>query len=106
MENLLQIVSVPVISAVVYGAMELYKYTVNGKESLIRVIPVIAVVFGVVLGIVAFFATPDIIAADNVFTAILIGGASGLAATGTNQIFKQLGKGKEEGDENDNAGNG
>jgi hypothetical protein len=96
MENLLQIVAVPVISAIVYGALALYKYVVNGKEPLIRVIPVIAVALGVVLGIVAFFATPDIIAADNVFTAILIGGASGLAATGTNQIFKQLGKGKED----------
>jgi FtsH-binding integral membrane protein len=96
MENLLQIVSVPVITTVVYGALALYKYVVNGKESLIRLIPVIAVALGVVLGITAFFATPDIIAADNVFTAILIGGASGLAATGTNQIFKQLTKGKED----------
>ena len=96
MENLLQIISVPVITAVVYGALALYKYAVNGKESLIRLIPVIAVALGVVLGITAFFATPDIIAADNVFTAILIGGASGLAATGTNQIFKQLTKGKED----------
>jgi hypothetical protein len=101
MENLLQIVAVPVISAIVYGALALYKYAVNGKEPLIRVIPVIAVILGVVLGIVAFFATPDIIAADNVFTAILIGGASGLAATGTNQIFKQLTKGKEDGDDDE-----
>jgi hypothetical protein len=90
MENLLQIVSVPVITAVVYGAMELYKYTVNGKESFIRLIPVIGAILGATLGIVAFFVVPGIVAADNIFTAILTGGASGLAATGGNQIIKQL----------------
>jgi hypothetical protein len=90
MENLIEIVSVPVITAVVYGAMELYKYAVNGKESLIRLIPVIGAILGAALGLVAFFAVPGIAAADNVFTAILTGGASGLAATGGNQIIKQL----------------
>ena len=44
------------------------------------------------LGLVAFYAVPSIIPATNVCVAILIGGASGLTATGTNQIIKQLGK--------------
>lgn len=96
MENLIQIVSVPVITAIVYGAMQLYKYIVNGKELWIRLIPVFSVLLGVILGIVAFYAVNAIIPADNVFTAILIGGASGLAATGTNQIFKQLTKCKKD----------
>jgi hypothetical protein len=103
MENLIQVVAVPVITAICYGALALYKYAVNCKEAFIRLIPVIAVLLGVALGITAFFATPDIIAADNVFTAILIGGASGLAATGTNQIFKQLGKPNDEPDEKANG---
>jgi uncharacterized membrane protein len=90
MEDLLQIVSVPVITAIVYGAAELYKKAVNDKESLIRLIPILGAVLGAVLGITAFFAAPEIIAADNVFTAILTGGASGLAATGGHQVFKQL----------------
>ncbi|MDR2047130.1 MAG: hypothetical protein LBP79_04440 [Clostridiales bacterium] len=84
MENLIEIVSVPVITAVVYGAMELYKYDVSGKESSIRLIPIIGAILDAAFGITAFFAIPDIVAADNVFTAILIGGASGLAATGGN----------------------
>lgn len=90
MDNLIQIVSVPVITGIVYGAMELYKQAVNGKESLVRLIPIIAVVLGTLLGIVAFYAVPDIIPAENVFVALLIGAASGAAATGTNQAFKQL----------------
>ena len=92
MDNLLQIVSVPVIAALVYGALAGYKIIVNGKEKWVRVIPVVAGLLGVILGVAAFYAAPDIVAADNVFTAILIGGASGLAATGTNQIWKQLTK--------------
>lgn len=103
MDNLIQIASVPVITAIVYGAMAGYKFIVSGKENLIRIIPVIAAALGVVLGVVAFYAAPEVMPADNIFTAILIGGASGLAATGGNQIFKQLLKkndtDKEGGDE-------
>ena len=34
--------------------------------------------------------------AENVFVAIIIGGASGLSATGAHQIFKQTSKRKED----------
>ena len=101
MENLIEIVSVPVIVAIVYGALAGYKHIVNGKEKLIKIIPVIAGGLGVVLGVIAFYAIPEIIAAENIFTAILIGGSSGLAATGTNQIFKQLLKKIDKGDKAD-----
>lgn len=101
MENLVEMVSVPVIVSIVYVAMQLYKYVVNGSEKWIRLIPVWGAILGVVLGVIAFYAVPGIVPADNVFTAILIGGASGLAATGTNQIFKQLTKGKEGEESND-----
>lgn len=100
MGNLIEIVSVPIIVSVVYGALALYKRIVNGNEKFIKIIPIIAAGLGVILGIITFYAAPDIIAADNVFTAILIGGSSGLAATGTNQIFKQLTKKDENADEN------
>lgn len=101
MTNLVEIASVPIIVSVVYGALALYKNLVGGKEKLIKIIPLIAAALGVVLGIIAFYAAPEIIAADNIFTAILVGGASGLAATGTNQIFKQLTK--KEDDKSDDA---
>lgn len=90
MLNFVEILSVPAIVSVVYGALTVYKKAVEGKEKLIKIIPVLAAVIGIILGIIAYYAMPEIIAADNIFTAILIGGASGLAATGTNQIFKQL----------------
>ena len=53
-------------------------------------IPVICGLAGIVLGIVALLiGVPDFPAADYL-TAAAVGGASGLAATGADQIFKQL----------------
>lgn len=49
---------------------------------------------------------PSIIPAENVAVAIVIGGASGLSAAGTNQIVKQLNKKadeKQSAEENPNA---
>ena len=53
-------------------------------------IPAFCGVFGVLLGIVAFaIGMPDFPAADYI-NAAAIGGASGLAATGIDQVAKQL----------------
>jgi hypothetical protein len=53
-------------------------------------IPVICGMSGVVLGIVALYiGVPDFPATDPM-TAAAVGGASGLAATGIDQITKQL----------------
>lgn len=55
-------------------------------------IPVICGVCGIVLGIAAMYiGVPDFPAADPL-TAAAVGGASGLAATGINQVVKQLTK--------------
>ena len=88
----LNFITVPIIAAVVYGLLTILKKAVHDNEKVLRFIPLIAAGVGAVLGIVAFFALPEIIPATDAFTAILIGGASGLAATGTNQIVKQLSK--------------
>ena len=96
MENIIEIVSVPVIAGAVYGAVTLIKKAVKCDEKVMKFLPLISAGLGIIFGIIAFFAAPEIIAADNVLTAILVGGASGLAATGTHQAFKQLlQKGKE-----------
>lgn len=96
MDNLIEIVSVPVIATAVYWVVNLIKYAVKSNEIFMRLIPLIAAVLGAGLGIIAFYALPSVIAADNWLMALLIGGASGLSATGVNQVIKQLGKGKEE----------
>lgn len=90
---MMEIICVPVIVALVFVIMEIYKrYIAKENETMIRIIPLIAGGLGIVFGIVCFYAFPAIISATNLLTAILVGGASGLSATGCNQIFKQLKK--------------
>ena len=94
MENL-NFVSVPVIVAAVVGCLELLKKAVDGNGKVLKFFPLIAAGLGAVLGIIAFFALPEIIPAGNAFVALLIGGSSGLAATGRVPwpTFSRQGKG-------------
>ena len=52
-------------------------------------IPIICGIFGGVMGVVGMKIMPDFPATDYI-TAIAVGIVSGLAATGANQIYKQL----------------
>ena len=59
-----------------------------------KFIPIICGVCGGLLGIIAMFIMPDFPATDYI-TAAAVGIVSGLAATGANQVFKQLGSGSD-----------
>jgi hypothetical protein len=89
----MEIICVPVIVAIVYVLVEAYKkWLAKGREKWLNVIPVIAVILGGVLGAVFFYVAPQLIVATNIWVALVVGVCSGLSATGTNQIFKQLKK--------------
>lgn len=90
MENYLEMISVPIISCIVYWLVEVFKYTFNNSEKFKRFIPLISVTLGGILGIVCFYLVPNIVPASNALVALVIGGASGLTATGVHQISKQL----------------
>lgn len=92
MEEYLNLISVPAIAAVVYWVINITKHIVGENETFNRFIPLIATGLGVVCGVICFFFIPSIIPAENVLVAIVIGGASGLTATGANQIIKQIAK--------------
>lgn len=58
-----------------------------------KYIPIACGLVGAVLGLVALYTgLPDFPAADPL-TAAAVGIVSGLAATGVNQVYKQLGRG-------------
>ena len=88
----LNLISVPAIATAVYFLIEVLKKAFNNSEKFLRFIPLISLVIGVIAGIICYFFIPSIIPAPNIVVAIIIGGASGLTATGTNQIVKQLSK--------------
>lgn len=83
-----EIVTVPVIVGACYLAGFIIKLFKN--EKLNDFIPGICAVFGIILGLVSFFTIPNLVPADNWLTASVIGGFSGLAATGTNQLVKKI----------------
>lgn len=94
MEEMLTGASVPAIAAIVYWLVNLIKYTTNNDEKVKKFIPLISSALGVIFGLVCFFLIPNIMPTNNVFVAVVLGAASGLSATGFNQIIKQIEKGK------------
>jgi len=83
-----EIVTVPVIVGFCYlvgFCIKLFK-----NEKLNNFIPGICAVTGFILGIVSFYTIPNLVPADNWLTASVIGGFSGLAATGVNQVVKKI----------------
>ena len=75
MEEAIKALSVPVIVSIVYGCVDLYKQIINGKEKFMRLIPIIAALLGTLIGIVAFYAYPSVLVANNIWQAIIMGGA-------------------------------
>lgn len=106
MENLVGIVSVPVITVIVYIVLAVYKKAVSGKADIwAALIPMWALFIGAILGVVAFYTTPNLVPAENVLAAMLIGIVSGLAATGANQVAKQLNSAADKKDDTDDGTN-
>lgn len=95
-----EIISLPIITAIVYGLLTIYKILIkNAPDIWTRLIPVFACVLGIITAIVLFYGIPEMMLVNNIWIALLIGGVSGLASTGTHQIIKQLTKGDEDGGE-------
>lgn len=92
----LQVISVPAIATIVYWTVNLIKHAVKSDETFKRFIPLISAGLGAILGLFCYYIVPEIIFASNVLVAIITGGASGLSATGANQVIKQLSKDKED----------
>ena len=79
------IASVAGITVICYLAVQAVKATNLDNKWL----PVICGVLGGILGVVGLYWIPEYPAQD-IITAIAVGIMSGLAATGVNQVYKQL----------------
>ena len=92
MEKYLELISIPSIVIFVYFTIDVIKAIVGDREGFKRFIPLLAASLGIFAGVISYFFIPQVVPTDNIFMAIIIGAASGLTATGTNQIIKQLTK--------------
>ena len=61
-----------------------------GNEKLDKFIPAICGTLGAILGVVIYATIPNFIPATNWAVAVAIGIVSGFAATGANQVYKQI----------------
>lgn len=86
----MELISVPIIMAIVYGIIEAIKLPFKNNQTFTTFLPLIAGFIGIILGVVAYYAVPEIITTHNVLHVILIGLCSGLSATGCNQVVKQM----------------
>lgn len=65
MEGYLNLISVPAIATIVYWVINIIKHAVGENEKFKRFIPLIATGFGVICGVICYFALPEIIPADR-----------------------------------------
>lgn len=86
-----EIVAFPVIVVMCYLVGYVCKQFKN--ETLDRFIPAICGFVGAILGVAIFLTIPNFIPATNWAMAVAVGIVSGFAATGVNQIYKQLKEG-------------
>ena len=97
------ITTIPALAAIVYTIIDITKTALGGDDKFSRFIPLIACTLGAVCGVVAFYCVPGVMETENLLVAIILGASSGLSATGTNQIAKQLTKTAKEDTENESA---
>ena len=87
----MELIGIPAIVVISYMITEIFKMFINKKY-----LPIVAGTSGGCLGVLSFVLQIDIMPANDIITALAIGIISGLAATGSNQIIKQIKKeGKE-----------
>lgn len=86
--------TIPLIVVICYIAITAIKSTKLDS----RWYPLISCGLGMLIAVAMFYIVPEFIGATSLMVAIVSGGVSGLAATGSNQVLKQLMKSAENGE--------
>ena len=92
MNTFYEATAIPALAAIVYTIIDIAKTALGGTDKFNRFIPLISCLLGAICGVIAFYCVPGVFETQNLLVAIVLGAASGLSATGTNQIAKQLTK--------------
>lgn len=90
----LETCSIPVIALLCYGFIEVLKRANKDNQKIKDTYPFISALLGTVLGIIAFLTDPDLMVTDSLLSSALAGMASGLSATGSNEVLKRVKKGR------------
>lgn len=98
---MLEFITIPIITAICYGMVEVIKCAFTTNENVKRFLPIISTMLGILLSVIAFYIYPSMIFTDNVLCAVLAGMCSGLSATGGHQAVKQILKFTEKNDKDE-----
>ncbi len=90
--DLNNITGVPAIVILCYLLVEVIKVFVGKYEKIKELLPLISAFIGAIMGVLLFMFCSEIMPSDTYISSIIIGIFSGLSATGSNQIWKQLKK--------------
>lgn len=86
----MDLIGIPIITVLCYLFGELMKIILKNNKEMNKIIPLVLSLIGGALGILIYLTEQEMISVSNIYDAMLIGILSGLGATGTNQIIKQL----------------
>ncbi len=86
--EVMQAASVPMIATIVYWIINLISHALKNKETFLRFAPLLSFCLGAGIGVLCYYAIPSANAADNVLTAFVGGGTSGLSGSGFTAMFK------------------
>ena len=87
----MEVAPVAGIAIILYVLSEIFKKTIfKNNPDMTALIPYICAILGACASVVIFVVDPTIIDVANTLDAVVAGAASGLLATGANQIYKQF----------------
>lgn len=97
----MDIITVPTVMTCIYAIIAAISKATGENEKFKRFIPLIAMGIGCLIGLLAYYFMPDMIVAENAVASMVVGGMSGLAATGGDQIIKQFKKSDSDSEKTD-----
>lgn len=81
---------------VLYCLAEILKATLLKDESKRALLPIICGLLGALIAVVIYSFSPEVLGCKDYLNAVVVGAISGFAATGANQVYKQLKKNMSE----------
>lgn len=78
---------IPAIMVISYLITEIFKLVFKKYK---KILPIVAGSSGAIISIISYFISPNLLGEADLVTSIAIGIISGLSATGSNQLVKQL----------------
>ena len=85
-----EIYSIPAVAALCFGFVELLKHALHNDRKVKNAYPLISTILGTVLGVIVYLVEPSFMATDSLLSSALVGMASGLSATGSNEIIQRI----------------